>query len=218
MRELVLLDNDVILKTSCYRLGDEVRGVLSEGGSRLAGLGLAKFVLGKRIEKSRSIRHRDEAAAALQAFLASIDALEPDDRDLELAASFEEKAQVLGAALDTGESQLLAILIRRCARALVTGDKRAIAAIHAISTELPLIAKGEGRIQCLEQLTPELLSRHDVSILAAKICAEPAVDKTLSICFGCSSQTTDAGVSREGLESYVGDLRTRSGKLLVGSH
>jgi hypothetical protein len=218
MSELVLLDNDVILKTSCYGLVEETRGLLSEEDGCLGGLGLARFVLGKRVQKSRNIKHRDKTAFALQTFLASIDALEPDAEELALAASFEEKAQMLGAALDTGESQLLAILIRRCARSLATGDKRAIAAIHTIASELPLIAEAEGRLQCLEQLMLELLSRNDVSLLAEKVCTEPDVDKTLSICFGCSSQKTDTETTREGLKSYVGYLRKRSGKLLVSAH
>src|SRR5262245_15271135 len=115
MAASVLLDNDVILKTCCY---DTVRH-LSEciaGNSRtLHALGVAKFVLKSVIAKKRHILNRERAASRLAEFLASSTLIEPDEDELLLAAEFEAVAQSSGLNLDVGESQLLAVLIKRSA-------------------------------------------------------------------------------------------------------
>lgn len=213
MADLMLVDNDVLLKASCYDLAADLPRLLCGSGRDVAGLALAKFVLKRKIEKSKSVADRQKATKALDVVLASIAALEPDSAELQLAAQYEEHALSAGYAFESGESQLLAILINRAAKALMTGDKRAVVAAWQLATDLDILPALAGRFVCFEQVMLELCARKDPSVVAVSVCAEKAVDKTMSICFGCSS-AFDENSMRTGLLSYTEDLRTRSGELL----
>ncbi|UWU86111.1 hypothetical protein N2605_06545 [Bradyrhizobium yuanmingense] len=213
MAELMLVDNDVLFKTSCYGLSLDLIDILAGESRDVAGLALAKFVLKRKIEKSGKIVDRQRAAKALDAVLASISALEPDDTELGLAAQYEEHALSAGYAFDSGESQLLAVLVNRAAKNMVTGDKRAVAAAWQLATDLEIVSALAGRFGCFEQVMLGIWAKKGGPALAASVCAEPAVDKAMAICFGCSS-TFDEQNMREGLDSYVGHLRGNSGELL----
>lgn len=213
MAELVLVDNDALFKASCYDLATDLIEILASGSRDVAGLALAKFVLRRKIEKSSRIADRQRAAKALDVVLASVSALEPDDAELGLAAQYEEHALSAGYAFDSGESQLLAVLVNRTAKAIVTGDKRAVAAALQLATDLKIVPALAGRFACFEQVMLWICGKKGGLALATLVCAEPAVDKTMSICFGCSSSFDERNM-REGLDSYVGHLRGNSGELL----
>ena len=152
MAELVLVDNDVLLKTSCLDLVADLIELLAGGSRDVAGLALARFVLKRKIEKSGRIADRQRATKALETVLASILALEPDDTELGLAAQYEEHALSAGYAFDSGESQLLAVLVNRAAKVTVTGDKRAVAAAWRLATDLEIVPALAGRLGCFEQV------------------------------------------------------------------
>lgn len=213
MADLMLVDNDVLMKACCYNLTKQLLSLLSVGGGGVAGLGLARFVLKRKIEKSGGIFDRTRASAALSELLGFIEELEPDAAELKLAGQYEEKAQTAGYAFDSGESQLLAILVNRAERAIVTGDKRAIVAAWRLADELEMLPSVAGRFVCFEQVMLEICTGASAAGVAALVCTEPAIDKTMSICFGCSSQF-DEDSMRAGLQSYADDLRDRSGTLL----
>jgi hypothetical protein len=215
MGDLVLLDNDVVLKTACYGTSDHLRRLLSKEGRSLAGLGLAKFVLRRNIRKSNRINDREKAFVAMEALLAWLDAIEPDAKEVALAASFEAHAQAAGLALDPGESQLLAVLVRRAATALLTGDKRAVVSVDRLASDLGIQPAVGGRLACFEQVMVGICEQGGFAEIGALVCAEELVDKTMSICFGCSSGGASADEARTGLLSYVEDLRRRSGAVLT---
>jgi hypothetical protein len=215
MAELVLVDSDVLFKASCYDLACDLIEVLAGGSRDVASLALARFVLKRKIEKSGRIADRQRAAKALDSVLASISALEPNDAELSLAAQYEEHGLSAGYAFDSGESQLLAVLVNRAAKVMVTGDKRAVAAAWRLAIDIESVPLLAGRFACFEQVMLEIRGKKGGPALAASVCAEPAVDKAMSICFGCSS-TFDEQNMREGLDSYVGHLRGSSGELLCG--
>jgi len=199
-----VVDNDVILKSVCY---DAAVELLGEYGSEnaLGVLGAAAYVVTKRIRKASLVCGAATALTRLQSFLESTEALEPSPAESYLAAELEVLAQAQGAALDSGESQLCALVITRSYERLLTGDKRAVVAIQsllAISEHLTTLTK---KIVCLEQLVLRLAVKQRGELLRSKICAEPNVDKTLSICFSCKSPSFTDGV--EGLESYISALR-----------
>lgn len=128
-----------------------------------------------------------------------------------MAAEFEAVAQEQNLELDGGESQLLAMLIQRKLRLLLTGDKRAIVAIERIAGDtLP-----GPSIACLEQVMSTLLERIGLAALRERICSEPAVDRALSTCFACRSIVVEAILVEEGLRSYVGHLRKSSSRTLL---
>lgn len=215
MNELVLLDNDVVLKISCYDLVSNFQEVITTGTRKLAALGLASFVLTKRLKKSKTLNDREGAMASLAAFLGHIDLLEPEYPEVALAAQYESYAQSIGAALDSGESLLLAMLISRSAELLLTGDKRAVIAVHQISLGFGLNGEADRRVACLEQAIRCLLTHLDTDSVANSICKEPSVDMALSICFRCVSKDYDTTAILDGLSSYIEELRRSSGDILL---
>lgn len=207
MPDAVLMDNDVILKASCYDVVDEVVAILAGGSRAIHVLGVGRFVLERAIAKKKNISDRGRARDRLARLLGSVTAIEPDGDELVLAAEFEQAAQTHGLALDGGESQLLAVLIKRSAALLLTGDKRAIRAIEPLVTASGHGDQVAGRVACLEQVVVALISRHGAEAIRARICGERAVDTSLSICFSCSSVAVNPQSIREGLASYIKHLR-----------
>ncbi|MGZ3273514.1 MAG: hypothetical protein ACXU82_17390 [Caulobacteraceae bacterium] len=214
MGDVVLIDNDIVLKTCCYDLSAEVMGILAPSSDKLAVLGAAPYVLRDRVKRSKRIANVARVMATLEAFLGQVSKLEPDDAEIGLAAEFEAYAQDVGTQLDTGESLLLAALVKRSAHALLTGDKRAIEAVAQIVAALTLEPQVNGRIACLEQLFTQLVDAIGIDQLATRIRQEPLADQVLAICFRCASGKVTAEEARECLASYIADLRGRSAMVL----
>lgn len=196
----VLVDNDVVFKLCAYAL----HRILIEADAFSPGFMLptASFVLRDLGRRSRKVSDRGAVAAAIEEAIAAMHIIRPSEDALSLAADLEDTANSLSLDLDPGESQLLAVLLVDGARLLLTGDKRAVVAMEALARD-----GAQGRIASLEQVFLALLGVRDVMELRAAVCAEPGMDRTLTACFGCHSETaTDASV-QAGLESYVGALR-----------
>jgi hypothetical protein len=212
-----LLDNDVALKTCCYAAVDDMLSCLGQVGP-VAVLGVARFVVASRIAKAQNIVNKTSAAAALNALLAAVTTLESDNTEIALAAEFEAEALARGVALDSGESQLLAVLLQRGTSLMLTGDKRAIAAIEAVAQAFRCATSATGRVACIEQLFMELLARCEVESLHERVCSEPNADKALSICFACHSQSFVVDNAVNGLISYINDLRMQAPTILVATN
>lgn len=208
MAKPALVDNDVVLKLCCY--GHE--GSLAEavGHDAVGMLSIARYVLRDAMRRSRSIAHQDRVASALERALASATMLVADEAELEMAGDFAERAARAGVDLDTGEAQLLAILLHRAAPLLVTGDKRAVVAISELG-----LGDTHGRVACLEQVLAALVGLHGTRAIRTAVCAEPAVDRAATMCFACSADAVSDDDVLTGLESYVADLRRRSGEVLA---
>lgn len=209
-----LIDNDILLKGACYGPLDHFVEATCGSADHAGTLGAARFVVSKRIQRRRPNKGADAALAALQAFLNRAVQIEPTPAEQAVASEFELTALKLSVSLDAGESQLCAVLISRLVPYLLTGDKRAITAL-----ELLLDADGRlwalcGKVRCLEQLVLDALSRDTGGdSLRTVICAEPHVDKTLTICLSCHSPASSASPS-EGLASYIEDLRSQATRVL----
>ena len=209
-----LVDNDVLLKAVCYGLLHEL---ISSNGTSCGVLGAAQFVLAKRI---RRLALRGDVVAAqsrLDGFISQALVVEPTDEEQDLAADLEGAAQRAGVSLDSGESQLCAILVSRMVPWLLTGDKRAICAIEVLLELEPRISSASGKVRCLEQLVLAAISRGDINMLRSAICSEPAIDKTLTICFSCRSSSVARESILEGLESYISSLRCDGPRVLATS-
>lgn len=217
MADSVLMDNDVILKTCCYGLVEEVLGCVSGKAWTIYVLGVVRYVVGRAISKRKNISDRDGAASRLSYLLGTVALIEPDDDEISLAADFEHAAQSLGVELDGGESQLLAVLIRRSSSLLLTGDKRAIRAIEPILQAIEYRQHVEHRVACLEQIMMAVVGRHGAETIHHRVCSEAAVDKSLAACFSCSSDTCDLQSILDGLASYIRDLRRDAQWALVVS-
>ena len=141
--------------------------------------------------------------------------IEPTTDEQKLATSLETSAQRLALSLDAGESQLAAILILRGAPYLVTGDKRAITALEQLIDIDQQCAALTGKVFCLEQVVLKLIVCVSVAAVRSAICSEPAVDKTMSICFGCYSSEVASSSVTAGLQSYVNDLKSGARRALA---
>jgi len=212
---IAAIDNDILLKGACYGLLDELVAAIPTAPNDSGVLGAARFVIRSRIAAATLSRDQKEIMAMLETFLGKAVVLEPNLDETKFAAEIEFVAQRNNLALDSGESQLCAIVISRMIPWLITGDKRAIRALEKMLEYLPALAKLTGKLICLEQL----IARGTSSLGAAKIrdaiCKEPAVDRALSICFECSNSHSHPDSWLQGLQSYIGDLRKNAERILV---
>ncbi len=207
----VLLDNDVIFKLSCYGLHEELENFLNDRGGIPGVLTVALFVLTRHLKRSQRIADRTRAKAKFRRIVLMCQRIEPTPDEIAVALSLEEQAQVEGLQLDAGESQLLAILVSRQVPLLLTGDKRAIAAIE----RLRIAEDAQGRLACLEQLFHCFLDSENKQDIRDAICRESQVDKSLAICFSCGSGTASRSSIYEGLRSYIKAIRRSSPRVLA---
>jgi hypothetical protein len=132
-----------------------------------------------------------------------------------MAADFELAAQRAAVALDSGESQLCAVLITRALPLLFTGDKRAICALeHLFDRDARLNALA-GKVKCLEQLVLQPMSADNYCQFRIAICGHPGTDKTMSICFSCRVEEATLEGTTAGLKSYINDLRSQANRILA---
>ena len=210
----LLIDNDVLIKCACYSMLDQIRPPGKDGEAGV--LGAARFVVGDYLERRGQINDRPSALHRFQAYLATVLRLEPTEEELALASTIEETAMQLGLDLDSGESQLCAIAVLRLSPLLLTGDKRAISGAESLQKEIAALSSLRGRVACLEQAILGIANRIGVLVTRSLICAEPAIDKGMSICFECHSSNDRADFSVDGLVSYIRDLRAQAPTLLYG--
>jgi hypothetical protein len=207
----VALDNDILIKCSCYGLLDELSSCLADGP--LGVLGAARYVVSTALR--RSPRTSSLAVlASFEAFLAHVVELEPTEDEIALATTIEEAALAAAMPLDAGESQLCAIVIRRAFALLVTGDKRAIAAAERLVHAVPALTALAGRVTCLEQLIAALVEQHGYDEIATKVRSVPDCDKALASCFGRTAVAAKAD-ALAGLDSYIRAIRADAPTLLA---
>lgn len=209
-----LLDNDILLKGACYGFLCDLMAAncLSMPVGYLA---VAKFVLGKKLKKMKLRGDVLQAESRLTAFLSEHESMEPTPEEAGLASELEASAQALALPLDTGESQLLAILIVRGAATLFTGDKRAIIATEQLLNSVSVLAGAGGKIKCIEQLVTRMLESKGLDDARATICGEPDVDRALTVCFQCFSSDLGLADVLTALESYINDLRKDAPSMLA---
>jgi hypothetical protein len=205
----VLIDNDVLLKVSAWRLDEALLTAMTSGACRPGMLGAARFVVRKRLAR-RGLVNPDAAAAAFERLCAGMVLLEPEPAELAAAAALEEAALRAGLELDAGESQLTAMLIARNARLLLTGDKRAMTALAALQP-----AEIGRRVASLEQLVRLFAQLLGIDVLRAAVCGERQADTSMAVCFGCHRSDYPPSEIEVGLSSYDGDLARDAGAILV---
>jgi len=209
-----LVDNDVLVKGACYGVLAELATSVSGIASRCGVLGAARFVAPSAIRRQHLQRDASIARELLQAFLDQTVVVEPTEDEQQLAAELESTAQALALNLDAGESQLAAILVTRTIASMLTGDKRAIVAMEQLLQTIPQVQVLAGRVHCLEQAVRRLVQATDVATIRHAICAEPRVDKALTICFSCASPDSQPAVVAA-LSSYIDDLRAAAPHVLA---
>ena len=205
------VDSDILIKGASYLLLTELIGATQRAPEDCGVLGAAKFVVLQRLRKSR---HRD-AIAHFEEALRKLIELEPDDSELASAADIELEAQRKGLALDIGESILVAIMGQRRLEFLATGDKRAVVALEHLARDWRDIDRWRSKLISLEQLVRRLLDAEEPADIRDRICAAEDADRTLAICFRCTSRLGDSRSWRTGLDSYITDLRSQAPTVLI---
>jgi hypothetical protein len=205
-------DNDILYKGSCFRVLDALVG---EARAQVGVLGAAQYVLPAKIGRASLAGSPAAAIALLQDFIRDAEVIEPDDDEQALAAALELLAQREGLPFDEGESQLCAVLISREVPHFLTGDKRAIAALERLLDLELRLGPVRGRVRCLEQLVRVLIDRVGLAEVRGAVCAEPGVDRALTNCFSCRSETVPDNSVLEGLASYIADVRRTAIRILA---
>jgi len=210
-----LADNDVLFKGACYGLLSDLISVVCAKGDVAGLLGAARYVVPKKIQRAKLKGSADQALRVFSKFLERATVLEPTDGEQQLAADLELAAQKLHLSLDSGESQLCAVLVSRLVPFLLTGDKRAIQAMEALIDGNSRLSAMCGKIKCLEQLVAGALLQGNPLDVRSAVCGEPEIDKALAICFSCKDPMASAATFTQGLQSYISDLRERAGRVLA---
>lgn len=200
-----LYDNDAALKLSAYKCWALLAETILYPPALLT---VATFSLASQARKARRIADVDSFREELAKFLAACEVLEPSDDEIAMATELEEKAIAVGEEFDTGESQLVAVLINRLLPRLITGDKRALRALATI--EVPGI---EGKLWCIEQVLRMIVAGRDWETLRGHVCAEAKADTAVAIAFGCYSEPDQENIL-SGLDSYIREARAAAGKAL----
>lgn len=213
MTELELIDNDVLFKVACFDLGNALAEDFRNASP--VRLGVAVFVLRSKMKRSSKLKDKVSAEGRLNEIWNWAVEIEPNAGELELAAEIEGFAQLHNLPFDSGESLLLAILIKRGGGRLHTGDKRAIAVMPQIGQLVGQEKTLAGRIRCFEQILLSLLASLGAHDLTRGVCSEPDIDQASAICCRCASRAQpDAEAIAAGLRSYIEELRGRCGALL----
>jgi predicted nucleic acid-binding protein len=212
---LIALDNDILLKVSCYR-SSALLWRHAEVAHTIGVLGQARYVVSKRIPRMKLNGSLDDILAELALILGRASVLEPTEDEAALAAEIEVRASHSGQQLDSGESQLAAIVAARNLDLLQTGDKRGIRALEVLLDAVAALAHLSGRVMCLEQLFRQAVEQGSMAELRPCVCQEHAVDTALAMCFACHTPDLTADDVLSGLSSYIEDLRRQAPRILVG--
>lgn len=208
------IDNDVLFKSVCYGFFTPLVAAMSSN-ARAGVLGTARFVLPKLLRK-RPPHRFNQARLELDQALKTLEVFEPTEAESELAAQLEFEAQRQRLPVHAGESLLIAIVLVRDLRWLLTGDRAAIEGLGRLMLPPGLDpARLSGRIACFEQAIRRLLDALGANAVKTAICAEREVDANLRACFSCASPEVGEASWREGLDSHIKCLRANAGAILM---
>lgn len=206
MNQVILMDNDALLKLACYGLFKEALVALNTQVSNVCLLAVAKYVL-MPYQNRLKFCGNEATVAHLTEFIDSanrvkVDSVNSDDLDL-----------LTGVPnIDAGEALLLAAGATEGSSLVLTGDKRSIAALYAHSSLESIAIALEGRIVCMELLVAMMVEQN-FEFIQTRIRAKPKIDKALTVIFGVSIAADWASV-QEGLQSYINYLVNQTGNLL----
>jgi len=202
----VLIDNDALLKLAQYDLLESGLAAFGIAREDVRVLHTAKYALLPAKNRLKRCKTED-CAVRLEAFLSSIPPIEED------AGSPDEFDALNGhPSIDAGEARLFAAAASGQETIVITGDKRALAALGEATEFADLKTRLSGKILSLE-LFFRFLIEVDFASTQISVRRQPGVDKALTIAFGTSHPAPIASV-QEALDSYVKHLQGTVGDLL----
>ena len=206
MGKPILMDNDALLKLALYGLLDEAVSVFGCTASDVCVLATAKYSLLPAKNRLQLCKD-EESAARLEAFLRT-------SSPLNVGAADPELLDLLNIIpnIDTGEALLFAVGSTNRDTLVITGDKRSLVALCSYDSVSNVSEALAGRVLSMEVLFLMLIE-HQFALIQERVRAKPDVDKTLNIVFGVTVPGNVESV-REGLDSYIRDLFSKTGTLL----
>lgn len=209
MGQPILIDNDALLKLARYGLLDEAITLLGCTPSEARVLATAKYSLLPAKNRLRFCEDED-SAIGLEKFLENASRLDARSADPELVDALNAVQNI-----DTGESLLFAVGATNHETLVITGDKRSLVALHSEDSVAHVCNALVGRVVSMEVLFLGLIECKFDHIQKC-VRSKPDVDKALNIAFGMTVPA-DIDLVREGLASYIRDLRDATGALLYTS-
>ncbi|MFN4329544.1 MAG: hypothetical protein ACK4FF_11780 [Limnobacter sp.] len=210
----VFLDTDILFKLARFGLLNHLSVHPIHPDSEFSILGAAKFMLQKKLQKKPPQRGIQQVTAELTDAMQWLNSAEPSETEIEIAAAIEAHAQKHGLAIDSGESLICAMIVNNACNYAMTGDKRALTGIGKVLQESAYKELKEKFI-CLEQIFLCWLAKLDAIELRKAVCTERDADKSISICFSCSSPEVPSENFIAGLTSNIIFLRKNSGEALT---
>ena len=208
---ICLADNDIILKLARCDLLSEAVAALGITVADVLVLNSAVHKLLSPMKPGKGIVKQGEPEyERLRVFFDSvrmIDLAPPPDELL----AFND---VLG--IDTGEAVLFSATGVYADYLLATSDKRSLIALCGAGGEVcgRVRDRLKGRVVCFEQTILSILDRVGFAPILAKVVPNRHCDMALRAVFGSGLSATESRV-REGLSSYIEDLRRQTIDLLV---
>lgn len=198
----LVVDVDALVKLAHWGLLDALQDATGVPAERQATVESIRF----RAARGDVKLFRDPAIAAhLAAALAGFGAAWAPDGDV--------VARLQGVpGLDAGEIALVGMLCSDPIAVLVTGDKRALKALAAPALA-DIAQRIAGRVLCLEQVLLSGLETKGPQALAAAIEPYREMDTAVRCAVPLPEFATDTAI-REGLASYIADLRQETPGLL----
>lgn len=209
-----LIDTDILLKTASYKLLKQLLATSPFGSTEFGIVAAAQFVVADKLKKKLQAAQLEGAKEHFQDAIVKISAIEPSPDELALAAELESAALTLGVDIDAGESQICMLMLSGGIDLMMTGDKRAIKAIAALS-EQDACAYVHGKVACLEQLVWWMIEHKGLGSVQPSICPLPAVDISLTAALGCHSGGAPLASCKEGLISYINSIRRDAPEVLI---
>jgi hypothetical protein len=208
MSQLLLIDNDVLLKLARYGLLDEAIALFECTPTDVRVLASAKYRLLPANNRLRFCED-EESAARLEAFLKTSNPLDAGLADPNLL-------DVLNAVpnIDAGEALLFAVGANNRDTLVITGDKRSLATLCSHDSVADVSKALAGRVVSMEVLF-SMLTEYQFTLIQKRVRDKPNVDITLKIVFGVTVPADFESV-KKGFNSYISDLRSRTGTLLYG--
>lgn len=197
----VLVDNDALIKLAHWRLLDRLVTTFDSSWEEIGVLASIGFRARKRDPK---LFRSNDVADGLAMSLTKAGSLDVQDPDI-----FSHLQEIVG--LDAGEVELIAACVAAPGSILITGDKRALEAL-AQPDLVDIAAHLAGRVICVEQLLVMMADGDSPAAIIEAVLPFRDIDRAIGCVIGATG-CTDQNF-RDGMASYIGDLRSRTGALL----
>jgi hypothetical protein len=208
---IVLADNDILFKLAQCDLFGEFLDAFAISASDVRILKSARY-------SSTSSRHRKRIGEAsfgrLTTFLATIADI-PIEPDPDFLAALTEQTD---KNIDAGEAALFGVCPLIADSVIVTGDKKSLIGLIAAGAEETVCGKLceclDGRIICFEMVLLRILDVAGFDPIRDRLIRGRECDGGLKLWIGSGLDISES-VIREGISSYMNDLRGKTDRLLA---